>query len=201
MGSKVLKVRKTSKQMLSVVLAGTMLVSMMPTTAFAKGDISAVAKVVGAMEVTKAEVEANNKVINEMLGSMPELQIKVKETTYKHTSTGVVPEEMEVTVALENATFMENQDFTKLISVRDDDNTWAIENGESKKERLTVSVDQKDIEEDEVTFTFNGNFEEDDILCEPSFIQLNNDRHIIFSSTVEKESSIVSSFDLPRILK
>lgn len=70
MGSKVLKVRKTSKQMLSMVLAGTMLVSMMPTTAFAKGDISAVAKVVGAMEVTKAEVEANNKVINEMLGSI-----------------------------------------------------------------------------------------------------------------------------------
>lgn len=164
MGSKVLKVRKTSKQMLSMVLAGTMLVSMMPTTAFAKGDISAVAKVVGAMEVTKAEVEANNKVINEMLGSMPELQIKVKETTYKHTSTGVVPEEMEVTVALENATFMEGQDFTKLISVRDDDNTWAIESGESKKDRLEVSVDQKDIEEDEVTFTFNGNFEKDDII-------------------------------------
>ncbi|MBQ8733656.1 MAG: hypothetical protein IJY76_04080, partial [Anaerotignum sp.] len=87
------------KRVLSMVLAGTMLVSMMPATAFAKGDISAVAKVVGAMEVTKAEVEANHNIINETLGSMPELQIKIKETTYKHTATGVAPEEMEVTVA------------------------------------------------------------------------------------------------------
>ena len=35
-----------AKKVFSMVLAGTMLVSMMPTTAFAKGDISAVAKVV-----------------------------------------------------------------------------------------------------------------------------------------------------------
>ena len=152
------------KRVLSMVLAGTMLVSMMPTTVFAKGDISAVAKVVGAMELTKAEVEANNSIINEALGSMPELQIRIQETTYKHTSTGVVPEEMEVTVSLDNAKFMKDQDFTKLISVRDDDRTWTIESGESKKERLEVSVDQKDTEEDEVTFTFNGNFEEDDII-------------------------------------
>ena len=67
----------TMKRVLSMVLAGTMLVSMMPTTVFAKGDISAVAKVVGAMELTKAEVEANNSIINEALGSMPELQIRI----------------------------------------------------------------------------------------------------------------------------
>ena len=152
------------KRVLSMVLAGTMLVSMMPATAFAKGDISAVAKVVGAMEVTKAEVEANNNIINETLGSMPELQIKVKETTYKHTATGVEPEEMEVTVELDNAKFLEDQDFETMISVMDDDHTWAIANGVSQKERLEVSVEERDIKEDKVTFTFNGNFEKDDVI-------------------------------------
>lgn len=152
------------KRVLSMVLAGTMLVSMMPATAFAKGDISAVAKVVGAMEVTKAEVEANNNIINETLGSMPELQIKVKETTYKHTATGVEPEEMEVTVELDNAKFLEDQDFESMIHVLDDDSTWVIYDGESKKERLEVSVAERDIKEDKVTFTFNGNFEKDDVI-------------------------------------
>lgn len=154
----------TMKRVLSMVLAGTMLVSMMPATAFAKGDISAVAKVVGAMEVTKAEVEANNNIINETLGSMPELQIKVKETTYKHTATGVEPEEMEVTVELDNAKFLEDQDFESMIHVLDDDSTWVIYDGESKKERLEVSVAERDIKEDKVTFTFNGNFEKDDVI-------------------------------------
>lgn len=152
------------KRVLSMVLAGTMLVSMMPATAFAKGDISAVAKVVGAMEVTKAEVEANNNIINETLGSVPELQIKIKETTYKHTATGVEPEEMEVTVALDNAKFLEDQDFESMIHVLDDDSTWVIYDGESKKERLEVSVAERDIKEDKVTFTFNGNFEKDDVI-------------------------------------
>ena len=152
------------KRVLSMVLAGTMLLSMMPTTAFAKGDISAVAKVVGAMEVTKAEVEANNNIINETLGSVPELQIKIKETTYKHTATGVEPEEMEVTVALDNAKFLEDQDFENMIHVLDDDSTWVIYDGESKKDRLEVSVAERDIKEDKVTFTFNGNFEKDDVI-------------------------------------
>ena len=45
------------RRILTMALTAVMTVSAVPTTAFAKGDISAIAKVVGAMEVTKAEVE------------------------------------------------------------------------------------------------------------------------------------------------
>lgn len=152
------------KRVFSMVLAGVMAVSAMPVTAFAKDNVTATAKIVGMLEVTKAEVEANNSIINEVLGSVPELQIKVKDVTYKHTGTGVAPEEVDVTVSLDNAKFLDGQDLESLISVRDDDNTWVIEGGESKKSRLEVSVDERDADENEVTYTFNGNFEEDDII-------------------------------------
>lgn len=152
------------KRVFSMVLAGVMAVSAMPVTAFAKDNVTATAKIVGMLEVTKAEVEANNSIINEVLGSVPELQIKVKDVAYKHTGTGVAPEEVDVTVSLDNAKFLDGQDLESLISVRDDDNTWVIEGGESKKERLEVSVDERDADENEVTYTFNGNFEEDDII-------------------------------------
>lgn len=172
------------KRVLSLVLAGVMAVSAMPVTAFAKNNVTATAKIIGAMEVTKAAVEANNKIINEVLGSMPELQIKVQETTYKHTGTGVQPEELEMTVSLDNAKFMEGQDMTDLIHVMDDDNTWVISGGESKKERLTVSVDESDVEEDEVTFTFNGNFEKDDVIV--------IDLYSVMDKTAEGRTATVS---------
>ena len=152
------------KRMLSLMLAGTMLVSMMPTTAFAKGDISAVAKVVGAMEVTKAAVEANHKRIDTAWGGVPELQIKVKEADYVHNGLQPVPDEMEMTILLDNAEFPKDMDLTELIHVVDDDRSWVIYDGVSQKDRLSVSVDANDIEEDEVTFTFSGNFEKDDII-------------------------------------
>ena len=174
----------TMKRMLSMVLAGTMILSMMPTTAFAKGDISAVAKVVGAMEVTKTEVEKNNSIINEALGSMPELQIKVQDVTYKHTATGVAPEETEITISLDNAKFLEGQEMESLIHVMDDDNTWVIYDGVSQKDRLAVSVEAEDVEEDTVTFTFNGNFEKDDIIV--------IDLHSTMNTTSEGRAATVS---------
>lgn len=152
------------KRVFSMVLAGVIAVSAMPVTAFAKDNVTATAKIVGMLEVTKAEVEANNSIINEVLGDVPELQIKVQEVTYKHTGTGVAPEEVDVTVSLDNAKFLDDQDLESLVSVRDDDNTWVIEGGESKKARLEVSVDENDADENEVTYTFNGNFEKDDVI-------------------------------------
>lgn len=160
-----MKCNQMTKRILSMLLTSSIAVSMMPVTAFAKGDFSAVAKVVKAMEVTKSEVEENHKIINESLGTMPELQIKVKDTTYKFTDMGAEAETMEVTLELDNAKFIEGQDFESLVYVKDDDNSWAIERGESRKDRLSVTVDPKDIKEDEVTFTFTGNFEEDDVIA------------------------------------
>ena len=153
------------KRLLSLVLAGVMATSVMPVTAFAKGDVTATAKIIGMLEVTKAAVEENNKIINEVLGDMPELQIKIQDATYRHSGTGVVPEEMEVKVSLDNAKFLEDQDFESLITVLDDDRTRIISQGEAQTDRLSVSVEEDDIEEDEVTFTFTGNFEEDDVIA------------------------------------
>ena len=52
------------KRVFSMVLAGVIAVSAMPVTAFAKDNVTATAKIVGMLEVTKAEVEANNSIIN-----------------------------------------------------------------------------------------------------------------------------------------
>ena len=65
---------------------------------------------------------------------------------------------------------MENQDFAELVSVRDDDKSLIVDKGEAAEGgRLTVSVDPDDMEEDEVTFIFSGNFEEDDVIVIPMY--------------------------------
>ncbi|MGN0135186.1 copper amine oxidase N-terminal domain-containing protein [Anaerotignum sp.] len=183
------------KRILSMVLAGVMAISVMPVTAFAKNNVTATAKIVSMLEVTKAEVEANHNIINEVLGDMPELQIKVQDVSYKHTGTGVAPEEVDVTVSLDNAKFLEDQDLESLVSVRDDDNTWVIEDGESKKERLAVSVDERDADEDTVTFTFNGNFEKDDIIVIDLYSVMDKTSEGR-TATVSVESEMVSVDDL-----
>ena len=172
------------KRFLSLLMAGSMVVSMMPVTAFAKGDIVATAKVLEMLETTKDAVENNNRIINEVLGTVPELRIKIEEADYRHANGSAVPEEREITVSLDNAKFMENQDFEDMVYVRDDDYSWVIEGGVSRKERLEVSVAQKDIKEDKVTFTFNGNFEEDDII----YIDL----HSVMDKTSEGRMASVS---------
>ncbi len=183
------------KRVFSMVLAGVIAVSAMPVTAFAKDNVTATAKIVGMLEVTKAEVEANNSIINEVLGSVPELQIKVQDVTYKHTGTGVAPEEVDVTVSLDNAKFLDDQDLESLISVRDDDNTWVIEGGESKKARLEVSVDENDADENEVTYTFNGNFEKDDVIVIDLYSVMEKTGEGR-SATVSVESEMVNVDDL-----
>lgn len=158
------------KRLLSMLLASSMVVSMMPATAFAKGDVTATAKVLGMLEATRNAVEDNNKIINEVLGGVPELQIKITNADYRHTADGLASEEMEVTVSLDNAKFMDGQDFTELVYVRDDDTGLIIDKGDAAEgSRLTVSVDADDIDEDEVTFTFSGNFEEDDVIAIPLY--------------------------------
>lgn len=161
---------RNMKRFLSMLLVSSMVVSMVPATAFAKGDVTATAKVLGMLEVTKNAVEENNKIINQVLGGVPELQIKITDADYRHTADGLASEDMEVTVSLDNAKFMADQDFTKLVYVRDDDRGLIIDKGAAAEgSRLTVSVDADDIEEDEVTFTFSGNFEEDDVIAIPLY--------------------------------
>lgn len=159
-----------AKRFLSMVLASSMMVSMVPATAFAKGDVTATAKVLDMLEVTRNAVEENNKIINQVLGGVPELQIRITNADYRHANGGLVSEDMEVTISLDNARFMENQDFAELVSVRDDDKSLIVDKGEAAEGgRLTVSVDSDDMEEDEVTFIFSGNFEEDDVIVIPMY--------------------------------
>ena len=159
------------KKFLSMVLVSSMMVSMVPATAFAKGDVTATAKVLDALEVTRNAVEENNKIINQVLGGVPELQIRITNAEYRHISGGgLASEDMEVTISLENAKFLEDQDFTELITVRDDNKDAIITKGSAaESSRLTVSVDPDDVDEDEITFIFSGNFDEDDVIAIPLY--------------------------------
>ena len=53
------------KKFISMVMAAAMVVSLVPATAFAKGDVTAKAKVVDALELTKKDAQDADGVINE----------------------------------------------------------------------------------------------------------------------------------------
>ncbi|WMI81243.1 stalk domain-containing protein [Anaerotignum sp. MB30-C6] len=102
------------KKFISFVMAGAMVASLVPATAFAKGEVSATAKVVDALEEGKGfdgEIKGTD---------VPELQLKITSTDYQISNSSAVPE-MDVTVTLENADFGETFDDTKHIGVRLDD--------------------------------------------------------------------------------
>lgn len=85
------------KKFISFVMAGAMVASLVPATAFAKGDVTATAKVVQALEKDKTF----NGVISGT--TSPELQLKVSGVDYQQT-TSVEPE-LKVKVTLDKAEF------------------------------------------------------------------------------------------------
>jgi copper amine oxidase-like protein len=105
------------KKFISFVMAGAMVASLVPATAFAKGDVTATAKVVDALEKAKdfhGEISGDDA---------PELQLKVTGVDYREFST-VVPE-LKVTVTLDKAEFtgISASDFKNNIKVIPDENT------------------------------------------------------------------------------
>ncbi|MCI5678801.1 MAG: hypothetical protein MR278_02285, partial [Bacteroidales bacterium] len=83
------------KKFISMVMAAAMVVSLVPATAFAKGEVTATAKVVDAAEMTKGE----SVVFDGKEG--PEVQLKITDVDYQKTYDELP--KMDVTVTLDKA--------------------------------------------------------------------------------------------------
>ncbi len=94
------------KKFISMVMAAAMVVSLVPATAFAKGEVTATAKIVDAWE----KADGFNGLISG--GDVPEVQLKVTGVDYQTTDDGTYPE-MDVTYTLDNADFFKNTTGTR----------------------------------------------------------------------------------------
>ena len=106
------------KKFISMVMAAAMVVSLVPATAFAKGEVTATAKVVDAAELTKGE----SVVFDGADG--PEVQLKIKDVDYQKTYKDFPT--VDVTVTLDNAEFKKAgidtvDEFLDLVSIKDED--------------------------------------------------------------------------------
>ena len=104
------------KKFISMVMAAAMVATLVPATAFAKGDVSATAKVVDALDEDK---DFDGKV-DGVDDEVPELQLKITNADYTKTTNGEEPE-MDVTVTLDNADFDTKKDAKGLVGIRLDD--------------------------------------------------------------------------------
>ena len=109
------------KKFISMVMAAAMVVSLVPATAFAKGEVTASAKIVDAIEETK-DFDGN---VDGKGEDVPELQMKIKDVDYQKTNDGKAPE-MDVTLTLDNASFdvekgWTEEDLKKFVGIRYDD--------------------------------------------------------------------------------
>ncbi len=94
------------KKFISFVMTGAMVASLVPATAFAKGEVTATAKVVDSLNITKDQA-TNTPIISEGGWSkdVPELQLTITDTNYRRTQ----PEDetkLDVTVTLDGAAFV-----------------------------------------------------------------------------------------------
>ena len=153
------------KKFISMVMAAAMVVSLVPATAFAAGDVKATAKIVDSLEISKDDAKENPRIDETTRGGdVPELQMKITDADYKKTQ-GNEPE-AEVTLTLDNAEFRAvttadndkeaKDNLANLVSFIYD----KTRGGEGNLPKVEVSV--KDYDDDEVTFVFTGWFEEDD---------------------------------------
>lgn len=109
------------KKFISFVMAGAMVASLVPATAFAaKGDVTATAKIVDAKDLKKGETVVYDG------DSGPELQLKLTDVDAQRTSSGELPS-FNVELSLDNAEFAGAGDtfFKGLVTAFDD-------NGEKK---------------------------------------------------------------------
>ncbi|WP_312061000.1 hypothetical protein, partial [Anaerotignum sp.] len=89
------------KKFISFVMAGAMVASLVPATAFAKGDVTATAKVVDAEDLTKDEAKVAFTKDN-----APEVQLKITGVDYKKSdSSNYRDYKQKVELTLDNAEF------------------------------------------------------------------------------------------------
>ncbi len=138
------------KRFISYFMAATMMLSAMPTTAFAADDVTATAKVIGSQKV----LEGNDLDSTDL----PELQIKVADSSYTASQTG----SMEIELELDGATF--NTDFTTAgeASMNDYIESWiTVTSSNAILDNTSFVLDKSN---DELTFKVTGKLAEDDII-------------------------------------
>lgn len=124
------------KKFISMVMAAAMVASLVPATAFAKGEVTASVKVVDALTLTRDEASDNPYIVEDTTSitgaptagntndtyyqnRVPEGQMTIKTTDYRRTEDGGMPT-LDVTVSLDNATFKkENGDAPDKASLED----------------------------------------------------------------------------------
>ena len=143
------------KKILSFVMAASMVVSALPMTAYAAGEISATAKIIGKLDLTSTLV---NDLANP--DKAPELQIKINTADYPGTGTGVTPT-VDIRVTLDNAEFTS----ALLTDFQSGAPSYVIvmEEDSSRNPIDLVGVSVK--ANDEVVFTFEGYFEKNDVIA------------------------------------
>ena len=137
------------KKFISFALVGAMLTTALPVTAFAAGEVSATAKILGDLKLTSSTMD---DLADPAMA--PELQLKIKSAAYT-SSTEDADAVVDVTLSLENAEFL-NQTQTGW----EDSSLYGIKEKNGDDVRMTV----KSAFADEVTFTLTGKLEEDDII-------------------------------------
>ncbi|WMI81239.1 copper amine oxidase N-terminal domain-containing protein [Anaerotignum sp. MB30-C6] len=160
------------KKIVSFVMAAAMVASLVPATAFAAGEVSATAKVIGALEKGK---DFDGKIL---ATDAPELQLKVSSADYQ--TTGGDTPEMDVTVELNGAEF----------TAADADAFKALVNAPA-----AITVATKEFAEDEVTYTLTGKFAKDDVVA----IDLASEMTKVSvgkTATVSVDSKMVTADDL-----
>jgi len=98
------------KKFISFVMTGAMVASLVPATAFAKGEPKATAKVVDALNITKDQAVGQPTISEgaDWVQQVPELQLKITDTYYRGTDPST--EKVDVTVSLDGAKFDVDKD-------------------------------------------------------------------------------------------
>lgn len=148
------------KKFLSMVMAAAMVVSLVPATAFAAGDLKATAKVVDAANFAVDAIDADTQLKNK--GEYPELQLTL--TTADTVKKGA---DVEFTLTLDNGKFTEyspsiyfkdGTDYYTLASVKgydkdlEDESLRTFDNGTNLKGAVVLE-DKEDNDEIKVRFT------------------------------------------------
>ena len=140
------------KKLISFVMAAAMVASLVPATAFAaQSDVTATAKVVGALTVDKDTTTGN---ISTPAGvDVPELQLKVTGAEYTADADTTAPVAV-VTVTLDNATFKTGTwtAADNRVGIRPDDPL------------STTTVNGVRVDDDELELTITGKLAKDDVI-------------------------------------
>ena len=102
------------KKFISFVMAAAMVASLVPATAFAKGDVTMSAKVLDSQTISKDSKGAaivENGGWGGWVNEVPELRLTVTSANYRSTELGLDPE-LDVTVSLDNAEWALKSDKT-----------------------------------------------------------------------------------------